>query len=80
MSEGALPQPVRTYDTRTDDYCVEWELNGNVVFSLRAEDVSEPATRDGRGIRFCIGNVEVPLEWLRAEIETAKPWLTGQSD
>lgn len=80
MTGTRLPVPVRTYDTQRDDYCVEWELDGEVVFALRAEDTAEPESRDGRGLRFCVGDTELPLDWLRAEIDAALPWLVGQGE
>jgi hypothetical protein len=78
MTIAPLPEPVRMYNVQSDDYCVAYEIEGEPLFELRAEDPNEPETRNGRGIRIRIGNRDLPLDWFRAQIDQAMPWLTGK--
>jgi hypothetical protein len=68
---------IKMYDVTRGDFVVTFERSEQVIIEIRGEDMTEP-TADGRGIRICIGDVEVPLDWFRQSLNMTMPFLTGE--
>lgn len=68
---------IKMYDVSRGDFVVTFEISEDVILEVRGEDTEE-ATADGRGIRVCIGDVEMPLDWFRQSLNMTMPFLTGE--
>ena len=69
---------IKMYDVSRGDFVVTFEISEDVILEIRGEDTDEAATADGRGIRICVGDVEMPLDWFRQSLNMTMPFLTGE--